>query len=543
MPVVKAASHSTIVAPDTEKWVLIATIVASSMASIGASALNVALPALQRDLSVTGTELLWIINAYALFLSALILVGGSLGDHYGRKKVFMIGIIIFTVASLVCGLAPDKNVLIGARAVQGVGGALMVPGSLAILTASFPAERRGSAIGLWSTFSALMVAFGPVLGGWLASQGLWRVVFYLNIPLALIAVFALTQVPESKDETAPEQLDITGSLLATFGLAGITFAFIQASDFGFSDWRIITALVLGVGSIAAFLRLESQSDHPIVPLSLFKSRTFSGTNLMTLFLYAALGGALFFFPLNLIQVQGYPEQVAGLTLLPFVLLLTLMSRWAGRLSDQIGARIPLIIGPFLAGVGFLLFAVPGVTAGPTAYWWTFLPPILVMGIGMGMTVAPLTTAVMGSAPESGVGTASGINNAVSRSAGVLAVAIMGAVAIVSFRTALETRINRLDLPPAVQTALLDEAKNLGGATVPDTVSDATAVEVSMAIKRSFVSSFRIVMVIATGLCWLSAAVTVVMIKGSDSVQLKDKLPRLKFLFHDSGCPTCDPHGS
>lgn len=542
MSVVKSATTTTIVAPSAEKWVLVATISASSMASISSSALNIALPALQRDLQVTGTELLWIINAFALLLSALILVGGSLGDHYGRKRIFAIGIVVFSVASLACGVAPSTTILILARAVQGIGGALMVPGSLAILTASFPPERRGAAIGLWSTFSALMIALGPVLGGWLASQDLWRIVFFINIPLAVVTLFALTKVPESKDESAPQELDITGSLLATLGLAGITYGFIQAPEFGFGDWRILASLSGGLLLAAAFIYVEVRSDHPIVPPRLFRSRTFSGTNLLTLFLYAALGGALFFLPLNLIQVQGYPEGIAGLTLLPFVLLLTLMSRWAGGLVDRIGARIPLTVGPIIAGLGAFLFALPGLTDGPQAFWSTFLPPILVMGLGMGITVAPLTTAVMGAAPEESAGTASGINNAVSRSASVLAVAILGAIALFSFRASLQDRTRDLNLPQAAQAALSEEARNLGAAAVPESLSGEAAAEVALAIKLSFVDAFRLVAVIAAVLCWVSAVIAAVLVEGKPHPQMQQKLRRLKVLFHDQGCPTVDHHG-
>lgn len=542
MSVVKSATTKTIVAPEAEKWVLVATISASSMASIGSSALNVALPALQRDLQVTGTELLWIINAFALFLSALILVGGSLGDHYGRKRIFTLGILIFSAASLACGLAPNTFVLILARAVQGIGGALMVPGSLAILSASFPPDRRGAAIGLWSTFSALMIALGPVLGGWLASQDLWRLVFFLNIPLAVVTLFALTRVPESKDESAPEKLDTVGSLLATLALAGMTYSFIQAPEFGFDDWRIIAGLVAGAVLFAAFIVVEARSDHPLVPLRLFRSRTFSGANLLTLFLYGALGSTLFFLPLNLIQVQGYPEQIAGLTLLPFVLLLTLMSRWAGGLVDRIGARIPLTVGPIIAGVGVFLFALPGVTDGPQDFWLTFLPPILVLGLGMGITVAPLTTAVMGAAPEESSGTASGINNAISRSASVLAVAVLGAVALISFKASLADNTRDLGLPPAAQTALDEEARNLGGAAVPDGIAPETAAGVSAAIKLSFVETFRRVMVIAAVLCWLSGILAAMLVEGKAHPQVQAKLRDLKLLFHDQGCPTVDHHG-
>ncbi|MFN8450250.1 MAG: DHA2 family efflux MFS transporter permease subunit [Anaerolineae bacterium] len=378
---------------DSGGAVLLATILASSMAFIDSSALDVAVPALQADLGLNGSQLLWVVNAYLLLLSALILVGGALGDRYGRKRIFMIGIVLFSGASMACGLAQDANFLILARAVQGVGGALMVPGSLAIISAYFPDERRGTAIGTWSTFSTLTTLGGPIIGGWLAGHGLWRLVFFINLPLAAIALYTLiTRVPESRDEHAPDRLDFVGAALATLGLAGLTYGFLQAPDFGLSDPRVLGALVVGVIALAAFVFVESRSDHPMMPLRLFRSRTFSGTNLLTLFLYAALRVAPFFLILNLIQVQGYPPEIAGFTFVPFTILLTLMSRWAGGLIDRVGARLPLIVGPAIAALGFGLMTLPGLTAGPDAYWTTFFPAVVVLGVGMGITVAPLTTA-------------------------------------------------------------------------------------------------------------------------------------------------------
>lgn len=539
MTIVKQATPSTIVSPDTERWVLFSTIIASSMAAISASALNVALPALQADLGVSGTELLWIVNANALLLAALILVGGSLGDHYGRKRIFTIGIVVFTIASVLCGFAPNSQILIASRALQGVGAALLTPGSLAILTASFPTERRGAAIGLWSTFSAMMIALGPILGGWLASQGLWRWVFFINVPLAVLTLIALTRVPESKDEHAPDKLDVTGSLLATLGLAGLAFGFIQAPDFGFFDWRTILALILGVILLVAFVIVEYRSDHPVIQLSLFKNWTFSGANLLTLFLYGALGAVFFFLPLNLIQVQEYPAQLVGLALLPVIIFMTVMSRWAGGLVDRIGPRLPLILGPFIAGCGLLLFARPGVTAGAGDYWTTFFPAIVIMGLGMGLTVAPLTTAVMGSAPADSAGTASGINNAVSRSAGVLAIAIFGALAIVTFSNNLASRTTDLALSAEAQDQLQEEARNLAGAVPPPDLDADEAERVTTAIQWSFVESFRLVVIVAAGMCWLGTVVAFLTVERPSAAEAKKPSRRLRVLFHDHGCPTCD----
>lgn len=498
---------------NTGRAVLLATILASSMAFIDSSALDVSASALQLDLGLNGSQLLWVVNAYLLFLSSLILVGGSLGDRYGRKRIFMIGIFLFTAASVACGFAQDANFLIAARAVQGIGGALMVPGSLAIISAYFPPDQRGKAIGTWSTFSTLTTLGGPVLGGWLAGHGLWRAVFFINVPLAAIALYTLVRhVPESRAERAEGRLDIPGAALATIGLAALTFGFLQAPDYGLSDARVLGALALGVVALVAFLMVEARSPNPMMPLRLFRSHTFSGANLLTLFLYAALRVAPFFFTLNLIQVQGYPPEVAGATFLPFSILLALMSRWSGGLIDRIGARIPLIVGPAITALGFALMALPGITAGPEQYWTTYFPSVIALGIGMGITVAPLTTAVMGSAPQGSTGVASGINNAVARTAGVLAVAILGAFAIGIFGSNLDARTNTLDIPEQAKVELREQAPQFGAAMPPASLTAEQAASASEAIKLSFVDTFRLIAGIATVLAALSAVMAALLIE-------------------------------
>jgi EmrB/QacA subfamily drug resistance transporter len=497
----------------TGRWVLFAAILASSMAFIDGSALNIALPSIQEALAATGSDLLWIVNAYALFLAALILVGGSLGDRYGRKRIFMIGIALFAAASLACGLAPNTNVLIAARAIQGVGGALMIPGSLALIAASFEPSQRGRAIGTWSAFSTLTTILGPVLGGELAGRGLWRFIFFINIPLALAALAVLyAKVPESRDESAPAELDYLGALLVTFGLAGITYGFIEAPRLGWRDPLILIALFGGIIALVAFVLVEMRSPHPLIPLAIFQSRTFTGTNAMTLFLYAALAGALFFLPLNLVQIQGYPAALAGRAILPFALSLVILSRWAGGLVDRYGPRLLLTIGPLITGVGFLLLSRPGLTGGPADYWTTFLPPILTLGVGMGITVAPLTTAVMGSAPAHYAGSASGINNAVARTAGVLAVAIMGAIALLTFQNNLAARTSTLELPAEAHTALQAEAEKLGEAQPPTSLPPATQTAVEQAIKQSFNTMFRLMNYIAAALAWISALLAALLVE-------------------------------
>ena len=492
--------------PTSGRAVLLATILGASMVFIDSTALNVALPALQRDLQATGTDLLWISNAYTLLLASGILVGGSLGDHYGRKRVYMIGIALFAAASLVSGLSPSAGFLIAARVVQGAGGALMVPGSLALISANFDANSRGRAIGLWSSFAALTTIVGPVLGGFLASRGLWRGVFFLNLPLALLALVTLRlRVPESRDETLTRRLDYAGAALATLGLAGLTYSLTEVPSRGWSNPIILVTFIGGVAALAAFIVVERRTPEPMVPFHLFRSRTFTGTNLMTLFLYGALYLNIFFVPLNLIQVQGYSEAVAGFTLLPFAILLTLLSRWSGGLVDRYGPRLLLTIGPAIVGVGFASLALPGLTLGPSDYWLTFFPAYLVLGIGMGITVAPLTTAVMGSVSSSHAGIASGVNNAVSRIAGVLALATIGAAALLLFSNALITRSAALNLSTADQAALQAEASKLGGAQAPASLPPAQRGPVQQAIKLAFVDTFRVVMLIGAAMAWLSAA--------------------------------------
>jgi EmrB/QacA subfamily drug resistance transporter len=490
---------------NTERWVLIATILASSMAFIDGSALNVALPTLQSDLNIGGSALLWVVNAYALFLSALILVGGSLGDLYGRKRIFTIGIALFSLSSLACGLSPSIEILILARAVQGVGGALMVPGSLAILSASVSEDRRGRAIGTWSMFSTLTTLGGPILGGALAQAGLWRAVFFVNLPLAAIALYILRRyVPESRDEAGARQLDYPGAVLATLGLAGITFGFIQAPELGLTNPLILFALIGGVVALIAFVVVESRSTHPMVPLKLFRNRTFSGTNALTLFLYAALSGVPFFFSLNLIQIQGYPPNLAGFTFLPFGLLLAIMSRSTGALADRIGPRVLLTVGPIITGIGFFLFSLPGLTAGPSDYWVTYFPAVVLLGIGMGITVAPLTTAVMGSAPAESTGVASGINNAMARTAGVLAIAILGALALTVFGGMVESRAAS-DYSPAMVTQLRAETRKLADAEVPPGFSAEQGAAVKNMYQMSFIATFRLISIVGAVLAWISAA--------------------------------------
>lgn len=497
----------------TGLWVLTATILASSMAFIDGTALNVAMPAIQDALHASGEQLLWVVNAYLVMLAALIPIGGSLGDVLGRRKVFAVGIGLFMLSSLVCGLAPTIGFLIGARLVQGLGSALMIPGSLAIITAHFGRESRGKAIGTWSAFTTIVAVVGPVLGGVLASAGLWRGVFLVNFPLGVVALIVLLlKVPESRDETSLRRIDYLGAALLAVGLAGPTYGLLSAPNLGFSNPRVFGTLLVGALALAAFIVVEVRSRYPMIPLKLFSSRTFSGVNLLTFGLYGALSAGTFFLSLNLVQAQGYSMAVAGFAFTPFALILTALSRWAGGLVDKGGPRLPLIIGPAIAGAAFFFMAFSGLSDGPAHYWTTFFPGVVLLGIGMGITVAPLTTSVMSSVASNFAGTASGINNAVSRTAGVLAIAVVGAVALFLFSHALQARTALLDISGEARSALGAEAARLGAAAVPAEVAAASVGSVQTAIRMSFVDTFRVVMLLCAALSWVGAALAGVFVE-------------------------------
>jgi EmrB/QacA subfamily drug resistance transporter len=473
------------------------------MAFIDSTVVNVALPALQTNLNATIVDVQWVIEAYSLLLSALLLVGGSLGDHYGRRRIFLIGVALFAVASTWCGLAPDIHQLIIARAAQGLGAALLVPGSLAIISSSFPENERGHAIGTWSGFSAITTAIGPVIGGWLIEHLSWRAIFFINVPIALAIIFiSLWRVPESSDKES-KGLDWLGAILVTFGLAALVYGLIESSRLGFGDRSVLAAFVAAAVLLALFLIIEARISNPMLPLVLFRSRTFTGANLLTFLLYGALGGTLFFLPLNLIQIQRYSATGAGAALLPFVLIIFLLSRWAGGLVEKYGSKIPLIIGPLIAALGFSLFILPGVKAG---YWQTFFPAVVVLGIGMATSVAPLTTTVMNSVAQNRVGTASGVNNAVARGAGLLAIAVLGIVMLQAFSHAMDRQLAKANLPPAAWQSLEAQRSKLAAASFPQEFDQMTQQIVEQNIGESFVHAFRLIMAIGATLAALSAIV-------------------------------------
>jgi EmrB/QacA subfamily drug resistance transporter len=469
--------------------VLAATVLGSGMEFIDGTVVNVALPALQRGLGATGAQVQWVVEAYALFLSALLLMGGSLGDRLGLRKIFMAGVILFAVASVACGLAQNIDQLIAGRALQGVGGAMLVPNSLALVSAHFPPEDRGRAIGTWSGFAAMMTAVGPVAGGFLVEHASWRWVFFINAPLAVLTMWILLRyVPEIPVSSGSDELrgfDWKGATLLTAGLAGVTFALIEGSGNGYEVW-VVGAV--GVALLAMAFVVEARAANPLVPLTLFQSREFTGANLLTFCLYAALSGALFYLPLNLIQVQGYTPTHAGGAMLPMVVLMFLLSPWSGGLMSRYGARKPLVVGPLIVASGYVLLARPGVGE---PYWTTYLPAVLLLGLGMAISVPSLTTVVMSSV-GSRTGAASGVNNAVSQVAGLLALAVFAPIFFHAFVPSLTQKLAKAQVTEVAARKLFEQRAKLAAIETADP-------RARRAVDDAFVSGFRVVTLAAAGL--------------------------------------------
>ena len=494
--------------PQAGAWILAAAILGTSMAFIDGTVVNVALPALQASFRATVIDVQWVVEAYGLFLGALILVGGSAGDHFGRRRMFVTGVALFATASVACGLARNIDQLIAARALQGIGAALLTPGSLAIISASFPEQERGRAIGTWSGFSAITTALGPVLGGWLIQHASWRWIFFINVPLAAaVMLISWWRVPESRGPVA-KQIDLPGALVVTVGLGGLVYGLIESPQLGWGHPRVVGSLVLGAVCLIAFPFIEARAASPMVPLKLFRARTFSAANLLTLFLYAALGIFFFVFPMDLIQVQGYSATAAGAAALPLILLIFFLSRWSGGLVARYGPRLPLIVGPVIAAIGFALFAVPSV--GGT-YWGTFFPAFGVLGFGMAISVAPLTTVVMGAVDADHAGAASGINNAVARVAGLLAIAVFGIVMVKAFGVRLDHELAILEVSQHARDEVQSNRVRLAAIEVPSDIDPNFVPGVKVAVSSAFVFAFRIVACSSALLALASAATATLLI--------------------------------
>jgi EmrB/QacA subfamily drug resistance transporter len=495
------------------KWIMVSAILASAMAFIDSTALNVVLPALQKSLNATGADLFWLLNAYLLMLASLILVGGSLGDKLGRKKIFILGIFVFILGSAACGFAPTIFLLIIFRIIQGIGGALMIPGSLSLISSSINENERGKAIGTWSAITTVVTIGGPILGGALADAGLWRYIFFINVPIGTVALIILiSKVKERRDEDADKAVDIGGAIAIASSLALITFGFLRIPALGFKSPQVYLTLFGGIILLVVFILIEKKSKHPMMPLYLFSNPVFTGVNLLTFFLYAGLGAGMLFLSLNLVQVQGYSQLQSGLTFLPFTVLMITIARFAGTMADRYGPRLLLIIGPALAGTGLLILSFIKQTAGPGQYWTTFFPGIIVFGLGMSFTVAPLTATIMTSVSNHLSGTASGVNNALTRIANVFANAIFGALAVLLFASALQVKVQSIPLHANVKQAVIREAANLGNAKVPKEVDSEYKVEISKSYRESFIHAYSGIMKISAGLGFLGALMTVIFIR-------------------------------
>ena len=488
-------------------WVLVTTVMASSLVFLEATVINVALPAIQHALGASVAMMQWIASTYTLALAALTMVCGALGDRLGRRRLLLVGLSLFTAASVAAGLATNGTALIVARALQGVGAALVAPNSLAHLSASFPRAERGRALGIWSAASSLTGSAAPLLGGWLVDAVSWRAVLLVGVPVALAALaVGVARVPESRAPRDAAALDVAGATLATFAFATLTAGLIGAT--GSAGAEVVWSLLLiGLTLLAAFGWFESRAAAPLMPPALFRVRTFTAANALTLLLYFAVPATFFLLPFTLVQAYGYSATLTGAVFLPFAVVMGALSRCAGGLLDRWGAKLPLTLGPAVAAAGLALFAYP---LGGGSYWETFLPPMAVVGLGMAITAAPLTAAVMGSVGSDRAGVASGINNTVARLAGLLGVTIAGLVAVAAFETALGQRLAAVDAAPAVKQALLAQRHVLGGTHIPAEAGNATPA-LELALRAALVDAFSAVAWLSAVLALAGAAVAVVAI--------------------------------
>jgi EmrB/QacA subfamily drug resistance transporter len=474
-------------------WLLTATILGSSLAFIDGSVVSIALPRIQTSFHATAFEAQWVIQGYTLVVGALMLLSGALGDRYGRKRLFVGGVVLFAFGSVLCGIADSMPMLIASRVLQGIGGVLLTPSSLALIGANFEGAARGKAIGTWSGLASVTSAIGPVAGGAIVDHFGWRWVFFINIPLAIAVIaIALRYVPESRDEGERGPLDVLGSLLVTAALGAVVYGFAES---GRAGWNLtsISLLAGGAAAMVAFVALERSAPNPILPLALFARRVFSGINIMTFFLYGALGGLFYFLPFVMIQVDDYSATLAGFAMLPAIALIVLLSRYSGALVYRLGSRTILVTGPLLAASGFTALAVL-----PDLHYWTgIFPGVLLIGLGMGFTVAPLTTTMIDSVPEHNVGVASGINNAVARVAALLAIAILGATLSAVFAGRLDTRMTQHRLSPGQRAQVVGQRQDLAGTRLRDPNEVA-------AIRAAYVDGFRIVALACALLALLSA---------------------------------------
>ncbi len=479
------------------------------MAFIDGTVANVALPSIQTDLGATLAEAQWVVQAYALLLATLILVGGSLGDRFGHRRVFVLGISIFTLGSVGCAFAATITQLVAARAVQALGAACLIPGSLAILGAAFEGERRDAAVGTWAAASGISAVLGQILGGFLIDTISWRVGFIVNVPMAIVVLLIVFRyVPESRAER-PRALDLPGVLLVTVGLGGIVYGLIGASDQSLGPLEVVS-MVVGTMALVGFVIVERHSPEPLVPLHLFGSRNFSGANIMTFLLYAGFGGALFLLPIVLIEVHGYSATAATGALVPFAVITFVMGRWAGGLVTRYGEKLPLMVGPVLAAAGFVLFAVPGVGG---SYWTTYFPAVVMLGIGMSLVFGPLSIAILNAVEEEHSGLGSGVNRSVQRTAKMLGLAVLAFLVLATFDNSLDASLNAIDLSPGQKVALRAEEVNLGANDILEGARGEDRVAIDRAVDQAFVSAFRFAMFVSAGMALASAIAAALLLQG------------------------------
>jgi EmrB/QacA subfamily drug resistance transporter len=494
------------------KWILVATILGSSLAFMDGSVVNVALPTLQANFNATSGSIQWVVQSYALFSAALLLLGGAIGDRYGRRRTFLWGVALFALASAACAASVSIAQLVTARAVQGIGAALLIPQGLSILSASFEPEHRGSAIGTWSAWTSVFAALGPIAGGWLMQVWSWRLIFLLNLPVALVVFLLSPCIPESRAVNEGEvarPLDRLGATLATSAFAAIIYALSFAPEFGWRNPRVIWLFVGGLALLAAFLRSQSGRKNAMMPLSLFRIPRFLAANLLTFLLYGALIGALYVTPFYLIQVRRYAPANAGAVFLPLIALMFVFSARVGALVPRIGERVLLSTGAILAGAGFAAFAL---SDGLNGYVRAILPGVLLLGAGMTCAVAPLTTAVMSSVPENSTGIASAVNNALSRLAGLLAVSVLSLVLAHGFATTLSVRLAHSGLPAEARAEMIANRSRLHGIPIPLGLTPGQQDEAKSLLDVAFLSGFRSVMFACAAGAWAGALAVLVLLR-------------------------------
>ncbi len=460
------------------RWVILTTVLGSGIAALDGTVVGIALPAIGRQFHADVASLQWVVTGYTLSLAGLLLLGGALGDRYGRRRVYVIGVAWFAVASLLCGIAPTSGALVAARILQGAGGALLTPGSLAILEASFVPKDRSRAIGAWSGLGGVATAIGPFVGGWLIEAVSWRLVFFINLPLsAAVIAIAIRHVPESRDETVTGHLDYVGAAMVTLGLSGLTFGLIKAGSLGWTAGAVLGPIVGGAVLLVAFFVAEARLPDPLLPPGIFRSLQFSAANAVTFVVYAALGGGLFLLPVELQIVAGYSPVASGAALLPVTFIMLALSGRSGELAARVGPRLQMTVGPFVIAAGLLMLT----RIGPTgSYVTTVLPGVVVFGLGLAINVAPLTATVLAAAPAEHAGMASAVNNDVARTAGLIAVAVLPAAAGITGTAYLDpVRLDRgFTIALVIAAALCAAGGVLAAATIrnPDSTRPGAAIE-------------------------------------------------------------------